>query len=255
MKLYRLIGPNIDDWLRIPPVSTKISYRVSVHASHRWGLPGVSCPTCRRVWAGQLAYPAIDLSGFPEESRMGSGWNTSLIEYKRIASLLAAFLHSQQRPSLLLSPGTKFGPLVGSFKGRGLGDFTFIFNDTILVRPETMETLSRSGIHGVVGVPAALAWKGKGEPPPTLLELQVEPLARLASNCLTFLEPGCDWCGYPGKAEAPGGMAIDSSSVPGDIDLFRAVEWSNQIIATEKFCRAVGRHGLTNVKFMEVLVR
>lgn len=252
VKLFQVIGPNSDHWLRIHPISLKREFGASVHASHRWGLPGVTCNACGRVWSGRLQLPAIDLSDFQDEARLREAWNAPVQQFKEIVQALDEFLRSRNQSRFELVPGTRFGPLEGTVRGKQFGDFAYIFNETVLILEEKLKHLVHGGIHGLIGVrPHLMPDRTEGQFP-SMLELHVEPLAKLARDCLRPIEPGCAICGHPGKVETPARMVIDASTVPPEVDLFRVEEWINQVIVTERFREAVVSRGLSNIKFREI---
>src|SRR5687768_880960 len=105
---YEIVGPDSWDWYRIPPLPSiplrrEFDYHVS--AAHKWGLPGIDCPSCG-VWTSRLPLPAIDLSGFAREQELQSGWAAGVPEFNRLLDQLREFLGVQLKEAIRLVPGT-----------------------------------------------------------------------------------------------------------------------------------------------------
>jgi uncharacterized double-CXXCG motif protein len=137
-----------------------------IEATHKWGLPGVSCPGCRDTWgAVGSEYPAVDLSFLSNESDYRVNRPVSLNEFKALRAPLVRLVPE----SAPLGPGTQFGPLVGKAKGK-FNDFASVNLWTLLIRSELKAKLE-TRMKMPPTVRPELTWLGD---PTDLLELQLE---------------------------------------------------------------------------------
>jgi len=234
--LFRL-GPDRGPWGRQHPYNFKVR--------HRWGLPGVRCGNCGQTWAtfGQ-EYPAIDLSGLPNERKYRRPKVASPEEYQRLSEGVLRLLPA----GAILGPGADFGPLTG--KGHGpFGDFAWPESSIPLVKRPAYDRLRDEGITGLVGVPTEISFPAR-ESPSDFLELHVEPFAHLQASAFSSRDIPCPLCGWDrSKAER---LIVARSSIPGDRDLFRIWEWPAQVLATERFRDAATALALADISFEEV---
>ncbi len=221
----------------------------SFDAAHKWGLPGVDCPLCKAIWSdGSDAYPAVDLSDLPERRKFEKArLEEDFEEYERLCAMVQPLMPPGTRPY----PGTTFGPLVGSARGR-FGPLTMQYGWMLLVRRETLERLQEAGVRGLLGCRTELRFK---KDPPELLEFQLEPRGLLHPDCIppSFRVP-CAKCGRLGFAR-PKEPLLDAASLPTDVDLFRLANFSTMIIGSERFVDAVKRLELDGVAFHELPLR
>jgi hypothetical protein len=106
--------------------------------SHRWGLPGTTCPKCEATWASVgLDYPTLDLSEQPFELDLREGWLATWDQYQSLKDQLARLLP----PGAPISPGSEFGPSIGTSKGPRSGA---IWPNpwTLMFAEDTLERLS-----------------------------------------------------------------------------------------------------------------
>ncbi|MGH9904056.1 MAG: SitI6 family double-CXXCG motif immunity protein, partial [Pyrinomonadaceae bacterium] len=209
---------------------------------------GVSCQRCGSTWSNVgLAYPAIDLSVLPNEKRYQSAKPVSLEDFDELQRAILSLMPDNSLPP----PGTRFGPLVGVARGI-FGDFAWLNLWTMLVRSQALERLHVAGVRTPIGVAPMLAFKNRQSP--DLLELQIEPHAKLASSSFSvLLLATCPSCGRDPNS-LPEHLVIEASSVPKHVDLFRARDFTTLILATEEFAEAVQNLKLTGVIFQEVAV-
>lgn len=219
------------------------------NASHRWGLPGIHCPSCHAIWsAGSDAYPCTDLSGLEERKKFRARLEEDYAEFERLCALVRPLAPS----GVPLWPGTKFGPLVGTARG-SFGQFLMQYAWTLLIRREALEQLQAEGVRGLLGCHTELRFRQKSAP--ELMELQLEPQGRLHPDCLPpDREPPCAKCGREGLT-LPDHRILDAASLPSHLDLFRLTDFGTVIIATERFVDAVRRHGFEEVSIRELPVR
>jgi uncharacterized double-CXXCG motif protein len=232
---------------KVIPDDNKWGNLYDVIGSHTWGLPGVMCPTCKEAWTTVgLSYPSIDLSAIQNEKRyrIQNIWPVPLNEFKTLSQPLTHLMPDKTPPR----PGTDFGPLCGEAKGE-FGDFAWPNTWTLLVKSESLNLL-RSGDLGLpVSATARLAFK-KGESP-DLLELQIEPYAKLAYTSSSGKITCCHTCGrydFSGLKK----MIVDEKSVPKHVDIFRGIEATTTIFCTSQFMDSVKSKNLTNIVFQPV---
>jgi uncharacterized double-CXXCG motif protein len=231
-------------WLRKPSAPR---YSGTYLASHRWHLPGTTCPACHATWGSDTeSWPCVDLSELDEED---------LLAEPRLEEDYSAFerLREKVRPrvpeSALLRPGTALGPLVGQARGH-FGDLVMQYPWTLLMRQQALEGLRAEGIRGLVGAATALRFRQKDAP--RLVELQLEPRGRLHPECLPVPLPArCYRCGRWG-IKLPEAPVLDAVTLPEHLDLFRLSDFPTVILGSERFVEAVWRLGYQEVEFHEV---
>jgi uncharacterized double-CXXCG motif protein len=233
-------------WLRPEDLSRRTG---DVNAAHRWGLPGVHCPTCGATWSdGSDAYPSVDLSSQPERKEFEVPRPEPFAEFVRLRELVRPYVP----PGVPLWPGTVFGPLVGTASGT-FGSFCFQNPWTLLALRETLERLQPEGLRGLKGCRTELRFRKKN--PPELLELELHPFGLLHPDCLPpDLQPPCETCGRQDftRPEEP---TLEAASLPTHTDLFRLAGFMTMLIATERFADAVRRLDLSGIVFREIPAR
>jgi uncharacterized double-CXXCG motif protein len=233
-------------WLRPEELSRREG---DINAAHKWGLPGVRCPTCGATWSdGSDAYPSVDLTSLPERKEFETPRPEPFPEFARLRELVRPLAPA----GAPLGPGTKFGPLVGTASGT-FGPFCFQNPWTLLAHRETLERLQPEGLRGLKGCPTELRFRKKA--PPELLELEIHPFGQLHPDCLPpGLPPPCETCGRQGFTR-PDEPILNAASLPAHTDLFRLAGFMTMIIATEQFSEAVRRLELAGIVFRELPVR
>lgn len=220
------------------------------HDEHKWGLPGVCCPTCGHVGGtAGLAYPCVDLSGLPEAPVLEEAWLEKNFErYVHLRELVRPFVPA----GALLKPGATFGPLVGPASGT-FSPITVCFDWMMLVWPEALAALQAEGVRGLKGCLTAMRFRQKSRP--ELLELQIESSGVLHEDCIPpgKAEP-CPAC-YESSFRRPEHSFLKLDSLPSDRDIFRLANFSTMVVVTERFVTAVQRLGIEEVNFRELPVR
>lgn|SRR5215217_1107731 len=234
-------------WLRED--RTETTFDGEFDAAHKWGLPGVSCPTCGATWSGVgHNYPCVDLSLLPENDEFLKARRESFSEFARLRELVRPLAPLRAT----LPPGTNFGPLVGRAFGE-FGPFTWLGDAMLLMRRDTLEQLQDAGVRGLLGGRTELRFRKKN--PPELLEPQLEPLGQLHPDCIpSDTPPPCTTCGRHGFSR-PDEPILDAASLPQELDLFRVGNFATMLIGTERFMDAVQRLGLVGMTFRELPTR
>ncbi|MBZ4419753.1 double-CXXCG motif protein [Myxococcus sp. RHSTA-1-4] len=219
-----------------------------IDASHRWGLPGVRCPTCDTTWSGTgHCYPCVDLSQLPERDEFKKPRPEPFTEFARLRELVRPLAP----PGATLPPGTGFGPLVGRASGK-LAAFEWLIS-VVLLRRDALEQLQAEGVRGLLAGPTALRFRQKN--PPEFLELQIEPRGRLHPDCIPpDVPPPCPTCGRF-RLTRPDEPILDAASLPTDRDLFRLGNFATMVIGTERLVDAVRRLELDGITFRELPTR
>jgi uncharacterized double-CXXCG motif protein len=218
MKLYRLKSP--DD----------APYEMFAH--RKWLLPGVRCEYCEAVWTSiGLDYPSVDLSGFPGEAACRAGV-ISVGEYQCLRRELLQWL---SRP-LLVRPGTGFGPLGGRVRGV-IHDIAWAPGSSTLLFTQDVFEAVRSKARGVRGQRSLL--KGQRKDYGELIELDLEPCAELHPSVVPFdVAPPCEECGW-WNLKMPEKIVLKAPTIPHELDVFRGMNVTNSIFATERFVEAL----------------
>ncbi len=223
--------------------SPQATWSSTYRAERRWYLPGLEeCPRCHVNWSSLLTYPAVDLSDLEEAHEMEEPRPASFEEYVRLRELVRPYCP----PSAPLEPGTGFGPLVGSTRGKW-GAVTLAHLATLFVREDALQALS--DLRGIVP-----SWPQFRRPPvPAVAELQLPPRGRLARDCLPpdTLEP-CAVCGCNGVV-LPTHYWVDPGSLPTDMDAFRLADSPGVIVVSERFASIVRRFEPSDITLKPIL--
>jgi uncharacterized double-CXXCG motif protein len=190
----------------------------------------------------------VDLSELPERRKFKARLEEDFEEFTRLRELVRPLVPE----GVPLEPGATFGALVG--RGRGhFAQLVFPVPWTLLVRREALEQLQAAGLRGLMGCRTEL--RLRGENPPELLELQIEPRGRLHPECLPRNLPApCTTCGLL-EFSFPSAPILRAASLPEDRDLFRLADFQTKIVATERFVETVRRLGFEEVEFRELPTR
>ena len=219
----------------------------SIDATHTWCLPGVICPHCGSTWGNVgLEYPEVDLSSLPNEKAYRRPAPVPLHEFTKLCEPVACLIG---RTALLL-PGTQFGPLLGKAKGRFAADFAWVNLWTLLATAESLAWL-RERVPNLCSVTPELRFAGPDQP--TLLELQLEPHGELILSPVRRGADPCSICGWDPRP-LPDEVVIVSSSIPPNLHLFRARNFTTLMLATDRFVKAVQDLGLVGLRFEEVTI-
>ncbi len=233
-------------WLR--PIPLELC-KTEISATHRWGMPGIHCPTCGATWSdGSDAYPSVDLTDLPEREEFERPRPEPYAEFARLREVVRPLMPE----GVPIEPGTKMGPLVGTASGP-FEAFDFLNPWTMLIQREPLQQLQAEGVRGLKGCRTALRFRRKH--PPELLELEIHPHGQLHTDCLPpDRAPPCSTCGREGF-RLPEEPLLDAASLPAHTDLFRVGNWTTVIIASERFEVAVRRLGLKGIVFREIPLR
>jgi uncharacterized double-CXXCG motif protein len=225
-------------------------YTGEYNAEHKWGLPGLQCPTCNGTAAGIAeAYPSVDLSELPEAKQLEEAWLEE--DYEKFESL-RAMVRPLVPTSARLRPGAHFGPLVGSARGT-FAHIRIQYPWLVLIRREALEQLKAEGLQGLKGCRTGLRFRQRNAP--ELLELEVELHGKYHRDCLppVDLEP-CELCGS-NKFSQPKQPLLDAASLPEHLDIFRLRNDAASIVITERFADTLRRLGFEEFSLHELPVR
>ena len=225
-------------------------YTIDIREQHKWGLPGVHCPTCGAIWsAGSLSLPCVDLSGHPDAKKLSKAYlEEDFNEFIRLREAVRPLVPE----GVELKPGTTFGPATGPAKGTTFGGLTMGFPWMMLARPEGIAALEAEGIRGLQAGPTEYRFRGN---PPKVLELQILPFGRAHLDCLPpDRQPPCSTCGRT-SIPVPQPVILDVASLPTDRDIFRLADFGPQIVSTERFVEAARRLGFDDLSFNELAGR
>lgn len=228
----------------------RMRYPGEYKAERKWHLPGVHCPTCDCSWAGiSEAYPDVDLSGVPEAKQLEKAWLEEDFEkFERLRAMVRPLVPSWA----MLSPGTGFGPLVGSAHGR-FAQLYMLYSWMVLIRREALEQLQAEGLRGLMGCRTQLRFRQRNAP--ELMELEVEPHGLFHADCLP---PGksepCTTC-WGNDFDIPEQPLLDKASLPEHLDIFQLRNCLGFIVITERFADTLNRLGFEEFSLRELPVR
>ncbi|CAM3845013.1 hypothetical protein G4177_28810 [Corallococcus sp. ZKHCc1 1396] len=234
--------------LRTPRDDVPRVWTGSYQAEARWMLPGVECPACGETWSGiALAYPSVDLSEHPRRPEFEAPGPEPFASYARLAEQLGAWLP----PGAQVEPGTTFGPLVGTARGK-FGPLVLRDPWKLLVREDALQALQAARIQGLAPVRAELATASA--PMPALYELELVARGRLHPSCLpSGTAPPCATCGRMG-GPMPLDIRLEAASLPSGQDVFRLTDAVTLIIVSERFVEVARSLGPMDVLFHELPV-
>nr|BDT31822.1 hypothetical protein MFMH1_14910 [Myxococcus sp. MH1] len=91
--------------------------------------------------------------------------------------------------------------------------------------------------------------------PPELLEIQLNPVGKLHSDCMPpDHPPPCSTCGRL-NLRWPEAPILDAASLPMELDLFRLGNFATMLIGTERLVDTVSRLQLDGITFRELPTR
>jgi uncharacterized double-CXXCG motif protein len=230
--------------------ASRMRYKGEYKAKRKWGLPGLHCPTCGDSWACIAeAYPSADLSGLPAAKQFEEAWLEKDYEkFERLRAAVRPLVPSWAR----LTPGTGFGPLVGSARGN-FPQLYMLYSWRVIIRREALEQLQAEGLRGLKGCRTELRFRQRNAP--ELMELETEPHGLYHPDCLP---PGnnepCKTCG--GYETGPSGQPVlDKASLPEHVDIFQLRDHDGLVIINERFADTLRRLGFEEYVLCELPVR
>lgn len=219
-----------------------------VDAVHKWGLPGVSCPVCKQIWAGTgLEYPTIDLSSLRERKLFEKPRVEPLHEVEEMKKILKRAFPNIGK----IGPGTLLGQMVGKSTGH-LNDFVWHNPWTLLITIDALTKLQSYELSLPVTVAPALKFNTKQQ---EIYEFEICPRGILLNGIYKIGEikicPGCD----RDSATMPERLIVDGSSLPKNLDMFRLSNFATVILVTEPFVEAVKDLNIRGAVFQEIEVK
>ena len=220
-------------------------------------LAGVDCPVCTQ-WGSGFSYPTI---GCAEVAALGDGVRKFLIKGKidfrrkipgpmtvAECASVKAMLEPLLGPNRPFLPGTSFGPTTGELRGL-VQDFTWNLGLTLFLKESVFEEIREAGFP-LAGARAHLTFKtykgrrwlkdeGPGEP---LIELEVPPIARLAS--ISYVR--CDVCGRTELGQRR--RIVDRTAFDPSIPMQCVYEMRSHILVNESLCKFIRAKKYSGVK-------
>lgn len=222
-----------------------------LEATHKWGLPGVSCNICNQVWSNVgIQYPSVDISELSISEELEEGWVASLSELKSFQTEIRTAFPEYH----ILPPGSEFGCLIGKEVGKKSGYFNdFIWNLpwTIILRENTLDKLHFEKLKLPKTIEPIIKFKTQ---PQKIYEFEILPFGNLLNPifennrdnaCL-----GCDRIGV----SMPHEILVEKETIPIDLDIFRLTNFSTIIVITERLVEAAKRLQLKGAIFNEIKV-
>ena len=225
-------------------------YSGEYRASHRWGLPGITCPLCHATWsmAGE-AWPCVDLSSLPEARELTQArLEENYAEFERLREKVRPLLPE----GVPLWPGATFGPMRG-FAWGTFGEVVLYNPWVFLIRGEALDQLHAAGLDGIQAAPVQLRFRQRE--PLDLREVQPVFQGKMHPDCLpSDLAPPCERCARQGLRR-PEPLILDAASLPARADVFRLTDFPTVIIGSERFVETVQRLHLSELEFIQLPVR
>jgi uncharacterized double-CXXCG motif protein len=225
-------------------------YTGEYNAKRKWGLPGVHCPACDASWGGIAeAYPSVDLSGLPEAKQLEEAWlEEDFQKFERLRQLVRPLVPPWAR----LTPGTGFGPMVGSARGNFPQLYT-LYPWMVIIRRDALEQLQAEGLRGLKGCRTQLRFRQRNAP--ELMELELEPHGLFHPDCLPPGKTGtCETCGG-NEFDVPKQPLLDKASLPEHRDVFWLRNCNGFIVISERFADTLRRLGFEEFSMRELPVR
>lgn len=232
MKIFRVeYDPNI-----------KVRYVIS---THKWGMPGVNCPSCNSIWSGcGVEYPSVDLSELPEVAE----FKTPRVEPLEQINILKQII-MRAYPSLpKVEPGTLFGQSTGKGNGHFNG-FVWESHWTLFITTNALSRLHDSELSLPKVVKAKINFKKQSE---DLHEFEILPKGVLLNGIYPPEYPKyCPACGR-NSITMPENIIVERNSLPINVDLFRLENFPTIIMTTEKLRDTVEKLEISGIIFHEV---
>lgn len=229
--------------LQEPDYTAPRNWTGTCRVERRWGLPGIECAKCGQTWSAFRSYPVIDVSQLPERRELEDVWPRPYAEYTRLMERVRSLCPSD----VVLTPGSMFGPLYGTARGR-FGPLTLVPLWGVLVREDLLQALQAAQMRGIVPVRPEF----KKAPSPALFELHLLMRGRLHPDCvLPAPAPPCTLCGFKEPSVHPEPW-VDAASMPTDLDVFRLEDAVMNFIVSERFIEIAKSCGASDVVFKDV---
>ncbi len=199
-----------------------------VDGTHKWSLPGVTCPSCRRYWGAiGVTYPSVDLAQIQNEVEYRKPRNVALSEFHRMQENV----HALFGKNYYLPPGTELGCFEGKIKGLPQ-DFIWLNSWTLLVMKNAWERLTDSPLN----LPPTTASQLRSL---DRLSLEIlEPELALSGDIILperdKREAQCVVCGYK-FLKLPNKIVLAGKTLITENDIYRCSNFPTLIFATEKF--------------------
>ncbi len=212
-------------------------------ASHECYLAGVECDACGATWAMTgVQYPSLCCS---EVRRAAGSLPRGVVhvdEYLKMARRISPL--SKARP---LWPGTSFGPIRGTLRGK-LSDFSWVNPWTPLIALSALRRLEQKIGFAVSGATAEI--KIPRNVDDELFEPEAVPtIVSTHSNELQR----CAKCGRAG-GRVPDDISIKADSLVSTAFVQRMCDYTTVIIVREKVANAIMDLKLSNVSLKPVRV-
>lgn len=224
-------------------------YKYGIDATHNWKLPLINCTVCNRPRGiVGVIYPTVDLSSLPTVGLYMGHKPVNIEELDDLRQPIIPMLP----PNSYLPSGTQFGNLEGNAWGK-FGDFVWLAPWILIMQRQSYQKLVSEEVQmPVVGMTPQIKFRSKNHP--DLVELQVEPLARLVPESFIPSESTeCPGCGF--HSRELNRFIVDSSTIPSHVDLFRTRDHPTYILATERLKDVVEKFNMTDILFEEVDVQ
>lgn len=220
-----------------------------LEATHKWGLPGVSCSVCNQIWSNTgIEYPSVDISRLRIGKQLEKGWVASLEVLENLKSEIRKAFPSY----VILLPGTSFGCLVGKEVGKKLGYFNdFIWNMpwTVVVKERVLDKLKSANLNLPEIIEPKINFKRQTQ---KIYEFEIVPIGKLLNPIYEKENDiACLGCGRVGVS-MPEKIIIEKKSLPNNCDIFRLSNFTTIVLVSERFFESVKKFELKGILFEEV---
>ena len=211
-----------------------------VTVNNKWGLPGVECNDCKETWANTgINYPTINLEELDERHLFEKPKVVDVLTYRKLVGIIKTHFPQLE----MLTPGTRFGNLVGKLDGKPFNNFVPSFPTDILIEEILLKSLSETKLNLPNWVQVNLVNKNNTR---KIYEFELLPKGKLLNPIIT--NQVCKTCEHESVIK-PNSLIVDKESVPRNLDIFRLSNFSTIMVASERFVEKIKELKIESVEF------
>jgi hypothetical protein len=267
MRFWRINSPEYES-------DYKDSY-VNGSLEHPFGLPGVNCDVCGKMWGGSRILPFNCPESFHSHKNITNRWPIAPAEHEALQKSLMAVLPINGDPFVCLRPGDDFQPCFLDVPSRPRADFLWASLGSLIVSERIKDILVETCPSDISACPVSLRKIGKREaklPSPTPSTGEPEdiinevPMLKATSEIGPYFEmvilkesaypPGgtpkriCPRCKRPDVDNSTRELRMTPEMWKGDKIFLLAT--TLYVVITDELRERISRHCPTNVVLEEI---